>query len=223
MTAPAAVLLDIEGTTTPISFVYQVLFPYARQHFEDFLKQHWEIPEVQSEAIALGASCVESAVQLAVQAMDEDRKLGPLKALQGRIWEDGYRRGRLRGQLFPEVAEALKAWREAGISVNIYSSGSVLAQKLLFGFSEAGDLQPWIDGYFDTAVGAKSDPQSYTRIATSLKMNPSDGVFATDIVGEAEAARQAGWRAVILRRPGNHPQPEHDFPEWAQFPSPFRL
>lgn len=223
MTSPAALLLDIEGTTTPISFVYQVLFPYARQHLEEFLKTNWELPEVQSEAKALGASNLQAAVNLALQAMDEDRKLGPLKALQGRIWEDGYRRGLLRGQLFPEVANTLKAWREAGISINIYSSGSVLAQQLLFGFSEAGDLQPWIDGYFDTAIGAKSDPQSYATIARSLKLSPRDGVFATDIVSEAEAAHQAGWRTVILRRPGNHPQPEHDFPEWTQFPSPFRL
>lgn len=223
MSWPAAVLLDIEGTTTPIAYVYQVLFPYARQHFEEFLRQHWEVPEVQSEARALGAGDVQAAVELALQAMDEDRKLGPLKALQGRIWEDGYRRGLLRGQLFPEVAESMKSWHEAGIAINIYSSGSVLAQRLLFGFSEAGDLRPWIDHYFDTAVGAKSDPESYRRIAQELNINPQDGVFASDIVMEAEAARQAGWRAVILRRPGNHPQPEHDFPEWTRFPSPFRI
>ena len=216
-------LLDIEGTTTPISFVYKVLFPYAREHMSEFLGAHWHLEEVRREASGLADTPLRSADEAAVVAlklMDEDRKLGALKSLQGRIWKHGYEVGQLRGQVFDEVPQRLRAWKEAGHSVCIYSSGSVLAQQLLFGHSEAGDLREWIDGYFDTAVGAKGESSSYLGIAEQLGVAPSQGVFATDVVAEARAAREAGWEAVIVCRPGNHPQPPHDFPEWTEILNP---
>jgi len=189
-------LLDIEGTTTPISFVYEVLFPFARSRMADYLRDHPDDPDVQAlpeDVFAL---------------MDKDSKIGPLKAIQGRIWEAGYRSGALRGQVFPDVPERFAAWHGADHSVNIYSSGSVLAQQLLFGHSEAGDLTRFLDAYYDTGVGPKKEASSYRRIAAELG---EPGLFVTDIVAEAEAAQAAGWTAVIMDRPGNAPQPAHSF------------
>lgn len=211
-------LLDVEGTTTPISFVYDVLFPYARQHFSSFLKEHWADPEVRAAAVGLndaGPQTPEEAALAAHALMDQDRKVGALKLLQGRIWEAGYGSGRLKSQLFPEVADRLRAYRAAGSRVFIYSSGSVLAQKLLFAHTLEGDLTGLIDGYFDTAVGAKGEADSYRRIAEQIG---ATGLFATDILSEAQAARAAGWQAFILDRPGNHPQPAHDFEVRSELP-----
>ena len=212
-------LLDIEGTTTPISFVYQVLFPFARARFGIFLREHWMDPAVRREAEELGAvvDSPEKAETAALSLMDEDRKLGALKALQGRIWEAGYRSGELKSQLFADVAPMLRARRAAGERTYIYSSGSVLAQQLLFGHTPEGDLSNLIDGYFDTAVGAKGEAASYRKIAEQIGISPGDGLFGTDVVAEARAAREAGWQAVILDRPGNHAQPDHDFEVWARF------
>lgn len=191
------VLLDIEGTTTPVSFVYEVLFPFARSRMAAYLRDHPDDPDVRAlpdDVFAL---------------MDSDSKIGPLKAIQGRIWEAGYRSGDLRGQVFPDVPERFAAWHGAGHSVNIYSSGSVLAQRLLFGHSEAGDLTRYLNAYYDTGVGPKKEASSYRRIGEELG---GTGLFATDVVAEAEAARAAGWTAFILDRPGNATQPEHSFP-----------
>ncbi|MBX3168648.1 MAG: acireductone synthase [Candidatus Eremiobacteraeota bacterium] len=208
-------LLDIEGTTTPISFVYEVLFPFARAHFGSFLRQHWEDEKVRAEVNELGPSLAtpEQAEAAALALMDEDRKLGALKALQGRIWEAGYRSGQLKSRLFADVAPMLRRRREAGLRTCIYSSGSVLAQKLLFAHTPEGDLTNLIDGYFDTAVGPKGEAESYRKIAEQIGI----GLFATDVVAEARAAHSAGWQAVILNRPGNHPQPDHDFEVWTRF------
>ncbi|MBN9416125.1 2,3-diketo-5-methylthio-1-phosphopentane phosphatase [bacterium SCN 62-11] len=209
-------LLDIEGTTTPISFVYEVLFPFARAQFGSFLRDHWENQDIRQEALALseGIENFEQAEQAALSLMDQDRKLGALKSLQGRIWEDGYRSGQLKSQIFDEVANLLRTRKSAGLRTYIYSSGSVLAQKLLFAHTPEGDLTHLLDGYFDTSVGAKGEAESYRKIANQIGIAPGDGLFATDVVGEARAAREAGWEAAILLRPGNHPQPAHDFPEW---------
>lgn len=209
-------LLDIEGTTTPISFVYEVLFPFARAEFESFLSQHWSDPAVRAEAEALGdgATDAQAAARVALALMDEDRKLGPLKALQGRIWEAGYRSGVLKSQLFADVAPMLRGRRAAGLRTFIYSSGSVLAQQLLFAHTPEGDLTVLLDGYFDTAVGAKGEPESYRKIAAQIG---ASGLFATDVLAEAQAAHQAGWQAVLLSRPGNATQPPHDFPVWTEF------
>lgn len=217
-----AVLFDIEGTTTPISFVYDTLFPYAREAFEGFLQSHWDRPEVRQAGALL---CPETSdlgpevvLKAALEAMDRDLKLGPLKALQGWIWEDGYASGRLRGQLFEEVADCLKTWKSLGLTLAIYSSGSVLAQQLLFGHSSAGDLRPWIDAYFDTGVGPKVETESYRRIAETLGLEPWQGLFLSDVVAELKAARAAGWQAILLRRPGNPEPPAHDFKTWTSFP-----
>jgi enolase-phosphatase E1 len=190
------ILLDVEGTTTPISFVYDVLFPYARKRLDGYVREHY--PAGEAKELILKAHA----------AMDEDKKLGWLKELQGRIWQDGYEKGELQGDVFPDVPEVLQSWAEQGVATSIYSSGSVLAQQLLFRHSVAGDLTPWLHAHFDTAVGAKQEPASYAKIAEQLG---SPGIFATDILKEAEAAHAAGWEAVMVDRPGNHPQPPHSF------------
>lgn len=226
-----AILLDIEGTTTPVQFVYDVLFPYAREHLADYVEKHWsdidvaafraqaeqdrqaglDVPEIPP------ADAQKAVIASALLQMDGDRKVGALKSLQGKIWEDGYHAGGLKGQLFADVKAALERWKAEGIPVYIYSSGSVLAQKLIFGFSEAGDLKPLLSGYFDTEVGAKREAESYRKIASQIGVDPARCVFATDILQEAQAAREAGWQAVVMDRPGNAPQAEHDFPTLKDF------
>ena len=189
-------LFDIEGTTTPVSFVYDVLFPFARARLPAYVAQHPDDPDVQAlpdDPLVL---------------MDRDEKVGPLKAIQGRIWEEGYRSGALQGQVFPDVPGHFERWHQAGDSVNIYSSGSVLAQKLLFGHAQGGDLTRYLNSYYDTGVGPKKEADSYRRIAAELG---GTGLFATDVVAEAEAAHAAGWQVVILDRPGNPVQPSHAF------------
>ena len=183
-----AILLDIEGTTTPVEFVTGVLFPFARAHMRGFLEAHAAEPEIRAEIEALrrehgadsakpeapqpwgdsSAYQVEAAAGYALWLMDRDRKSTPLKSLQGRIWEAGYRSGELRGQVYPDVPPALARWKQQGRVIAIFSSGSVQAQKLLFRHSEAGDLTRYIDAYFDTTTGPKQQPQSYRRIADAL-------------------------------------------------------
>jgi enolase-phosphatase E1 len=179
------ILLDIEGTTTPISFVYDVLFPYARAHIHD--------PHM-------------------LRLMDEDQKTTELKELQGRIWQDGYRRGELHGEVFDDVPIALERWRREGIDVRIYSSGSILAQKLLFGSTPAGDLTTLLNGYFDTTTGPKGDAESYVKIATAFGLSAQEILFVSDVVRELDAARSAGMQTALCVRPGNPAQPssEHD-------------
>ena len=222
-----ALLLDIEGTTTPIDFVYNVLFPYARTHVGDYLAASLSLPAVRADIAGLYDENAEDAkrgleppllegrveqVSLdAVEAyvrwlMDHDRKATPLKSLQGKIWDEGYRRGELRSQVFEDVARAFKRWRERARRIFIYSSGSVLAQKLLFANTEAGDLTPFISGYFDTNIGAKGDPDSYRRIASELKLQSIAVLFVSDVTAELDAAASAGFETLLCVRPGNHPQ-----------------
>jgi enolase-phosphatase E1 len=227
------VLLDIEGTTTPIDFVYQVLFPYARKHMAAFLSAHRADHDVRADIELLIEENAADAAQgaavpvidthndearlAAVAAyaewlMDRDRKTTPLKSLQGRIWEAGYHAGELRSQLFDDVPRAFARWRDEGRDLCIYSSGSVLAQKLLFSQTEAGDLTRFIRDYFDTNVGAKREAESYRNIAASLDCAPSDLLFISDVVAELDAARDAGLQTRLCVRPGNPPQPSssHD-------------
>jgi enolase-phosphatase E1 len=221
------VLLDIEGTTTPIDFVYQVLFPYARQRVKAFLDAHHTDKDVQADIEQLIEENARDAAQnLAPPAiaersharlasvgayaewlMDEDRKSTPLKSLQGRIWEAGYQAGELRSQLFDDVAPALARWRAEGRDICIYSSGSQLAQKLLFSHTEAGDLTRFIRDYFDTRTGAKREAASYRRIADALGCRPAELLFISDVVAELDAARDAGVQTRLCIRPGNPPQP----------------
>ena len=212
-----AFLLDVEGTTTPVSFVYDVLFPYARREMAGFLRAHAGEPEVdealrrlrdehRSEGGAPPPWSAEGGIQPALVylgwLMDADRKSTALKALQGRVWQEGFRRGELRGRLYPDVAPALARWRRQGRSVFIYSSGSVLAQRLIFSQSEGGDLSPWIAGYFDTTTGPKRDAESYRRIAAKIGIDAGDVLFVSDSADEISAARDAGLRVALCARDG---------------------
>ena len=188
------ILLDIEGTTTPIAFVTETLFPYARARMRPFLDRLGRAAETAS-FIAL---------------MDGDSKAPELKELQGRIWEEGYRDGSLAGDVFEDVPRAFARWRDAGTPIAIYSSGSVLAQQWLFRTTPSGDLTPFIAWYFDTSVGGKREPTSYARIAESVDLPTSAITFISDTTAELDAARMAGMKTVLSVRPGNAPQPQND-------------
>ena len=222
-----ALLLDIEGTTTSISFVYEVLFPFARAHTMSYLERNYASPEVQSDLEGLRAEHaadvqkglnppelrdsppdqLESLVRYIHWLMDQDRKATPLKSLQGKIWEDGYRSGELESHVYEDVPVAFERWQRQGIDIFIYSSGSVFAQKLLFEHTLAGDLTGFINGYFDTQAGAKTEAGSYEWIAAELNRPPSRIVFISDVVRELDPAADAGMVALMAVRPGNRPQP----------------
>ncbi|GAA0911767.1 acireductone synthase [Luteibacter anthropi] len=205
-----AVLTDIEGTTSSIDFVKDVLFPYARQHLPAFVETHADDPEVQhwlheaaKEAGIVQASRTE-IIDLLIRWIDEDRKATPLKALQGMIWRQGYESKAYVSHMYPEVAARLKAWHDQGLKLYVYSSGSVPAQKLMFGFSENGDLTQLFSGYFDTQTGHKREVESYRRIAEAIGLPPAQVLFLSDIKEELDAARAAGMHTTHLIRP---PQP----------------
>jgi enolase-phosphatase E1 len=203
-----ALLLDIEGTTTPIEFVYQVLFPYARAHAAEYLARNQNSADV-IEAIALlrderknPDTTYVAVLDYIFSLMDRDKKSQGLKALQGLIWQDGYKSGELRGQVYPDVAPAFDRWRARGLDIYIYSSGSVLAQQLLFGSTGSGDLTRFLKGYFDTAVGPKASPDSYGVIAERMHLSPAEILFVSDVGGELDAARTSGMRTVLCVRAG---------------------
>jgi enolase-phosphatase E1 len=201
MSAIRAILTDIEGTTTPIAFVKDSLFPYARERMADFLQDHAEDPVVRgllAEVAALRPG--EAPLSVLLGWMDEDLKIGPLKILQGLIWDAGYRAGALRGELYPDVAPALRRWHADGITLAVYSSGSVAAQKLLFGCSNAGDLTPLLGGFFDVSVGPKRAAASYTSIAAQLGRAAGEILFLSDVAEELDAAAAAGLRTCQLLR-----------------------
>jgi len=225
-----AVLLDIEGTTTPIAFVHTVLFPYARARLGAFLASGppQEIAEVArrlADEHAAGAGGTDappplapagaaawhaSAVRYALWLMDRDRKSPGLKLLQGLIWERGYQAGELRGQVFDDVPAALRRWHAAGLTIAIYSSGSELAQRRLFESTPHGNLAALMSGFFDTAVGPKTSAASYLAIARRLDLEPAAVWFVSDVTRELDAARMAGLRVALSVRPGNPPQAAHD-------------
>jgi enolase-phosphatase E1 len=220
-----AVVLDIEGTTTPIQFVYEVLFPYARAHAAEYLARNRDSADSlqamallrresgaaqnfpglsESEGLTAGASAAAVSpartLEYIYSLMDRDKKSPGLKALQGLIWQDGYKSGELRGQVYPDVAPAFERWRAHGLDIYIYSSGSVLAQQLLFGSTAAGDLTGFLKGYFDTAVGPKASPASYGVIAERLDVPPPEILFVSDVVQELDAARTSGMRTALCVR-----------------------
>lgn len=209
------ILTDIEGTTSSISFVKDVLFPYARRALPDFVRDHGTEPAVRAllDAVATehGAVCDDDTIVEILQGwIDQDRKHTVLKALQGMIWEAGYRGGDFTAHVYPDVPDALRAWRDAGHRLAVYSSGSVPAQRLFFGKSDAGDLLPLFSAFFDTETGPKREADSYRRIAAALGVDAADVLFLSDVVAELDAARDAGMRTVLLDRLDDYPQPRLD-------------
>jgi enolase-phosphatase E1 len=234
-----AVLLDIEGTTTPITFVYDVLFPYARRNLQRHIEQHASSveyaalfgrlrDEYNADADARAAlppwtdvpdaSRLTSVASYCEWLMDRDRKSTGLKELQGKIWREGYESGDLVSDLFSDVPVAFTRWRALGLGIGIFSSGSVLAQQLLFRYSSAGDLTRFIQWHFDTTTGGKTESQSYRRIATAMQHQPHAILFVSDVVGELDAARDAGMHTMLSCRPGNKAvPPSHGHPTIERF------
>jgi enolase-phosphatase E1 len=213
-----AIVCDIEGTTTSLSFVKDTLFPYTRQRMAGFIEEHYNDPavaplidDVKNAMDQPHASLHEVAAQL-IRWIDEDKKITPLKAIQGLIWESGYQQGDYHGHLYDDAYQRLKQWHDAGIGLYIFSSGSVYAQKLLFSHSRFGDLTPLFSGYFDTNIGAKQDADAYHAIADRIGRPASEIMFLSDIDRELDAAKAAGFRTVWLVRDGpftassRHPQ-----------------
>jgi enolase-phosphatase E1 len=201
-----AILLDIEGTIGDIAFVRQVLFPYARARMAQTLFAHWHDPEIAhavEEARQLSGKGLEVALEAAnlfLEWMDQDRKITPLKAVQGVIWRAGYAQGELEAHLYPDAVEAFAQWRSQGMRLYVYSSGSVEAQKLYLAHSLAGDQSAMFDGFFDTTTGPKTEPASYAAIARHLDVAPGRIVFFSDMKPEIAAAQHAGLRAVRIDR-----------------------
>ena len=210
-----AILTDIEGTTSSIAFVKEVLFPYARAALPGFVREHGHEPQVRrwldAAAIDAGSVCMDSVLAEVLQGwIDQDRKHTALKALQGMIWTEGYRNGDYRAHLYPDVAPALRVWHAAGHPLYVYSSGSVAAQKLFFRHSEAGDLSGLFSGWFDTEVGGKREVASYRQIAQEMGRAAGEIVFLSDVVEELDAARAAGLDTVLLDRREDYPVPRTD-------------
>lgn len=206
------ILTDIEGTTSSISFVKDVLFPYARNALPGFVREHAQREDVRRwlDAVATehGAVCSDDVIVEILQGMiDEDRKHTALKALQGMIWGEGYDNADFTAHIYPDAATMLRQWHSAGYPLAVYSSGSVPAQKLFFGHTDAGDLTALFGGWFDTEVGHKREADSYREIARRLDRPAEDILFLSDVVEELDAAREAGMRTVLIDRIEDYPQP----------------
>ncbi|UWS30157.1 acireductone synthase [Erwinia pyrifoliae] len=201
-----AIVTDIEGTTSDIRFVHQILFPYARENLPSFISGNQQQPAVAQVLDQLRAevdrpqATVQELIHVLFGFMAEDRKSTALKALQGMVWRDGYLNGSFTGHLYPDVLPALQRWQQQGLALYVYSSGSVAAQKLLFGYSDAGDITGLFSGYFDTHVGAKREADSYRNIASQIGLPAQQLLFLSDIHQELDAARDAGWHTVQLIR-----------------------
>lgn len=218
------VVVDIEGTTSASAFVFDVLFPYAAERFPAWLSEHAGeedtdriIAEVAREA-GLSDPSTDDVVTVLRQWVAEDRKATPLKELQGLIWEEGFTSGDLVSDFFPDALVTLRAWHESGVPLSVYSSGSVLAQRNWYAHSPAGDLTPWMSGYYDTAnAGPKREERSYRAIADAIGAEPSTLLFCSDVVAELDAASAAGWQVVRVRRPGEpHAVEDSAYPEVAE-------
>ncbi|QEY58724.1 acireductone synthase [Pseudomonas sp. C27(2019)] len=201
-----AILTDIEGTTSSIAFVYEVLFPYAKLHLPDYVRACAEqepqaqlLQAVRDEAQEPQAD-VERVIAILLQWMEGDVKATSLKTLQGLVWQQGYETGEIKGHVYPDAVTALHAWQQHGYALYVYSSGSVQAQKLIFGYSVAGDLTPLFSGYFDTTSGHKREQESYARIAQALDLPAEHILFLSDVVEELDAAQASGMRTCGLAR-----------------------
>lgn len=212
-----AIVTDIEGTTSSLSFVKDILFPYASINLPDYIRAHASEPKVKQQldavrAVIGGVIDDETVIAQLLQWIAEDKKATPLKALQGLIWEQGYTDGDFHGHIYKDAYEQLKAWHAQGIKLYVYSSGSVYAQKLLYGHTKHGDLTPIFSGYFDTNIGAKTETAAYQKIVTELDLPADEILFLSDIEAELDAAKQAGMQTYWLVRDGdivptaNHPQ-----------------
>nr|XP_044998690.1 enolase-phosphatase E1 isoform X2 [Jaculus jaculus] len=223
------ILLDIEGTTTPIAFVKDILFPYVKENVKEYLQTHWEEEECQQDVSLLRKQAEEDAqldgavpipaasgngeddLQQMIQAvvdnvcwqMSLDRKTTALKQLQGHMWRAAFTAGHMKAEFFADVVPAIRKWREAGRKVYVYSSGSVEAQKLLFGHSTEGDILELVDGHFDTKIGHKVESESYRKIANSIGCSTNNILFLTDVTLEASAAEEADVHVAVVVRPGN--------------------
>ncbi|ACL73700.1 2,3-diketo-5-methylthio-1-phosphopentane phosphatase [Thioalkalivibrio sulfidiphilus HL-EbGr7] len=202
------ILTDIEGTTSSLSFVKDVLFPYAREHLPEFVRGHRDDTEVKrlladARAYAGGDLDEEALIERMIGWIDNDQKITPLKALQGLIWEDGYARGDFQGHVYEDAVAHLRQWHQQGLRLAVYSSGSVHAQKLLFGHTAFGDLNPLFEAYFDTRIGGKRDTASYKAIAKELGVEPREVLFLSDLRAELDAAAEAGMKTTALDRAGN--------------------
>jgi len=209
------ILLDVEGTTSSISFVYDVLFTFARHHIADFLAQNSSNPEVRAAAASLAAETGATDASLddpastrrlslaAIDLMNRDIKSTPLKALQGMIWKRGFDSGELVSHVFADVPDSIAQWADSGVDVRIYSSGSIDAQKLFFSHTSHGDLTPHLRGHYDTTTGPKREAASYRAIATDMGLEPREILFISDVGEELDAARQAGMATGLAIRPGN--------------------
>jgi enolase-phosphatase E1 len=234
MTHPVtALLLDVEGTTSSIGYVYDVLFPFARTETPAFLAETWDDPDTAGAVAQIAAeagwppdwaagldrsAAVVRVVAEVNRLMDADSKAGGLKRLQGLVWRVGYGAGKLRSHVFPDVPVALRRWAAAGRDVRIYSSGSVTAQKVFFAHTEAGDLTAHLRGHYDTAVGPKREARSYAAITADMARPPAEILFLSDVVAELDAARSAGLQTALVIRPGNAPvAPGHGHREVRDF------
>ena len=213
MSAVKTIVTDIEGTTSPISFVREVLFPYARSALSAFVTDHHRRPEVAqwlgrvAEETGMSANDLDGLIEILQSWIDQDKKHTALKALQGMIWVDGYRNAEFHAPVYEDAHTQLLRWHAQGIPLYVYSSGSVPAQKLFFGFTGQGDLTPLFSGYFDTETGGKREAQSYRNIAQAIGQ-PAEGIlFLSDIVEELDAAREAGWQTVLVDRLNDYPNP----------------
>lgn len=226
------VLLDVEGTTSSVHFVYDVMFPYARRQLADYLATQWQTEACQAacEQIAQDAGHDSLAAwtsnqdapalvtQEVLRLMDGDVKATGLKQLQGLVWRSGFESGEMTAHVYPDVPPAFHAWREQSIDLRIYSSGSVTAQQLFFGHTEQGNLLPLLSGHYDTQIGPKREAASYRNIAEDWGLPASEVLFLSDVVAELDAAQQAGMQTGLLLRPGNAEQPAgHAHPQLASF------
>lgn len=227
-------LLDIEGTTSSVSFVYDVMFPMVRERLDAYLLDHWDDPALEPVCDQIANDAGQGTLQQWQQTshsdpreliaaevrrlMDGDVKATGLKQLQGMIWKSGFESGELQAHVYPDVPDAIAAWRDAGLDVRIYSSGSIQAQRLFFGHTIVGDLLSHFSGHYDTTIGSKRESASYAAIAEDWAVPPESILFASDVVAELDAAREAGLQTVLLKRPGNaEPPADHTHPSASSF------
>jgi enolase-phosphatase E1 len=225
------IICDIEGTTTPISFVHDILFPYVLEHVREFLEEHWEEKVLQGHVDALvelsnkdkkektpglveikksakKKDCIESIVKNIQWQMSIDRKIGPLKALQGYMWKSAYESEEIKGTVYQDVLDQFQSWKKAELKIYIYSSGSIAAQKLLFGYSDKGDMLHFFSGHFDTGVGSKLEKASYQKILKEIDVDGEHVLFLSDNIKENLAAKAAGMHTINVNRPGNAEIPD---------------